>query len=139
MKNLKIVKAIIMVMVILVTLAIGGRVFAANNTTDNLALEDLSPNTSTSGNNASTTGNNTTGTAGNNAVLNSSSAQNRSNTLNTSAITNNTSNRTNTSNSANTSLPKTGVESAVPVVLIIVICGISAVYAYKKIKDYRNI
>ena len=76
----------------------------------------------------------------NTATLNS--ATNRANTLNTSAITNNTSNRNNTSNTsnyANTSLPSTGIESSVPVVLVIVIFGISAIYAYKKIKDYRNI
>ena len=47
----------------------------------------------------------------------------------------------NTSNTANTSntLPKTGIGDALPTVLLVVVFTISAVYAYKKIKDYRNI
>ena len=47
----------------------------------------------------------------------------------------------NTSNTANTSntLPKTGIEDSLPTVLLVVVFAISAVYAYKKIKDYRNI
>ena len=131
MKNLEIVKAIIMVLVIVRTLAIGGEVLADNNTGTNNAIVDLSPNSS------ATTGNNSSNT-NNTATLNSATS-NGSNTLNTSAISNNSSNRNNTSNYANTSLPNTGIESAVPVVLVVVVFGISAIYAYKKIKDYKNI
>lgn len=131
MKNLKIVKAIIMVLVIVGTLAIGGEVLADNNTGTNNDIVDLSPNSS------ATTGNNSSNT-NNTATLNSATS-NGSNTLNTSAISNNSSNRNNTSNYANTSLPNTGIESAVPVVLVVVVFGISAIYAYKKIKDYKNI
>ena len=131
MKNLKIVKAIIMVLVIVGTLAIGGEVLADNNTGTNNAIVDLSPNSS------ATTGNNSSNT-NNTATLNSATS-NGSNTLNTSAISNNSLNRNNTSNYANTSLPNTGIESAVPVVLVVVVFGISAIYAYKKIKDYKNI
>ena len=129
MRNLKVVKTVVMILVVLATIVIGGQVLAANDV--NNTYIDLSPTT-----NSSTTGNNTA-TTNNSATLNS--ASNRANTLNTSAITNNTSNRSNTSNYANTSLPSTGIESAVPVVLVIVVFGISAIYAYKKIKDYRNI
>ena len=132
MKNMKFVKTVIMILVVLTTIFIGGQVLADNETDNNYV--DLSPTTNTS------TGGNNTGATNNTATLNS--ATNRANTLNTSAITNNTSNRNNTSNTsnyANTSLPSTGIESSVPVVLVIVIFGISAIYAYKKIKDYRNI
>lgn len=129
MRNLKVVKTVVMILVVLATIVIGGQVLAANDV--NNTYVDLSPTT-----NSSATGNNTA-TTNNTATLNSTS--NRTNTLNTSAITNNTSNRSNTSNYANTSLPSTGIESAVPVVLVIVVFGISAIYAYKKIKDYRNI
>ena len=120
-----------MVLVIVGTLAIGGEVLADNNTGTNNAIVDLSPNSS------ATTGNNSSNT-NNTATLNSATS-NGSNTLNTSAISNNSSNRNNTSNYANTSLPNTGIESAVPVVLVVVVFGISAIYAYKKIKDYKNI
>ncbi len=129
MKNMKFIKTVIMILVALTIIVIGGQVLADNETSNNYV--DLSPTTNVS------TGGNNTATTNNVATLNS--ATNRTNTLNTSAITNNTSNRSNTSNYANTSLPSTGIESAVPVVLVIVIFGISAIYAYKKIKDYRNI
>ena len=81
-----------------------------------------------------------------------------SNTSNTSNSSNNTSNRSNTSNNtsnrvnntaknvanntntySNTNLPKTGIESSIPVAMLIVIFAISSVYAYKKINDYKNI
>ena len=44
----------------------------------------------------------------------------------------------NTANTTNT-LPKTGIQDSLPTVLLVVVFAISAVYAYKKIKDYRNI
>ena len=49
---------------------------------------------------------------------------------------------TNTNNSStytNTNLPKTGIGDAVPVAILVVVFGISSIYAYKKIKEYRNI
>ena len=76
----------------------------------------------------------------NNANTNTNNAN--TNTNNTNTNTNNT-NRTNNTNNAsiynNTNLPKTGIEDSVPVAMLVVVFGISAVYAYKKIKDYRNI
>ena len=51
-----------------------------------------------------------------------------------------TTNKTNNSSVyTNTNLPKTGLTDSIPVAALIVILGISAVYAYKKVKDYRNI
>lgn len=55
-------------------------------------------------------------------------------------VVNNTANNTNKNSSYNnTNLPKTGIEDAIPVAILVVVCGISAVYAYKKISDYKNI
>ena len=85
-------------------------------------------------------GNNT-----NNANTNSNSANTNSNSSNTNSNrTNNTnSNRTNNTNNSsiynNTSLPKTGISDTIPVALLLVVFGISSVYAYKKIRDYKNI
>lgn len=45
----------------------------------------------------------------------------------------------NSSSYNNTNLPKTGIEDSMPVVVLVVIFGISAVYAYKKINDYKNV
>lgn len=71
---------------------------------------------------------------------NSSGNQN-TNTNNTNTNTKNTNNtKTNSSNIYNnTNLPKTGIEDSIPVAMLVVVFGVSAVYAYKKIKDYRNI
>lgn len=66
----------------------------------------------------------------------------------TNSILNNTTNNTannlvlktnNTSNYNNTSLPKTGVADTMPAVILVVVLGISAVYAYKKMQEYKNI
>lgn len=88
-------------------------------------FEDILGNSS----NTSNTGNTNTGnTNTRNTNTNSSNVQNLNALRNTS----------NTSNTANT-LPKTGIQDSLPAVLLVVVFGISAVYAYKKIKDYRNI
>lgn len=54
---------------------------------------------------------------------------------------NNTNSNTNSSvyNNTNNNLPKTGIEDSIPVAALVVVFGVSAVYAYKKIKEYKNI
>ena len=61
-----------------------------------------------------------------------------SNTTNT-ATKNTVLTTNNTSNYNNTSLPKTGVGDSIPGVILVVVLGISALYAYKKMQDYKNI
>ena len=66
---------------------------------------------------------------------------NMSNNTNTNTNNTNNTNR-NTNNSSiynNTCLPKTGITDSIPVAVLLVVFGISSVYAYKKIKDYKNI
>lgn len=79
-----------------------------------------------------TTDNNTTD---NNANKNNTNA----NKNNTNTNKNNANNTNNSSIYNNTNLPKTGIEDSIPVAMLVVVFGISAVYAYKKIKDYRNV
>ena len=57
--------------------------------------------------------------------------------VNTTAGTINVNDNTNTNNTNNTveSIPYTGVNYSV--IVIIAICGVSAIYAYKKIRDYN--
>ena len=55
---------------------------------------------------------------------------------NTVIPTNNTTN-TNTNNSSTKDVPDTGLEDAPW--LIIAVCGVSAIFAYKKIKEYNQI
>lgn len=44
----------------------------------------------------------------------------------------------NTANKVSSTLPKTGEADVYIVSILIAVCGISAVYAYKKIRDYNN-
>ena len=139
MKNSKVTKMLIMVIIgaILVFFMIGqvkaddyqdlgsainGPSSSTNNTTGNT--------TNNTTNNTSSSRNNTTGNSAS-STLNST----RNNTLTT-----NSSNRTNNSSTYNnTTLPKTGLEDSIPVVVLAVVFAISAAYAFKKIKDYKNI
>ena len=78
-------------------------------------------------------------TTSNNTSNNNTNNTNTNNTNTNNTNTNNTSNVNSSSIYNNTNLPHTGIEDSVPAVALIVVFGISAIYAYKKIKDYRNI
>ncbi len=139
MNKSNLIKTILIITMSLVValFALDANVLAATNTADD--FEDLT-NTINSTNNA---GNNTSNGTNNTA--------NRANTSNTSNSTNNTARNNSTNNTANnaarnnssvynnSSLPSTGISDSIPVAVLIVVLGISAVYAYKKMKDYRNI
>lgn len=132
MKENKLVNVVLVILIGLSVLLIGKEVLAA---TSGNAM-DLT-NTITGGN---STKNNTTGnTSTGNSSTGNTSTRNNSTTGNTSTGNNSVMRTNNTSNYNNSSLPKTGIEDSFPSVILIVIFGISAVYAYKKIKHYRNI
>ena len=119
MKNSKLVKIVIGAIISLIVIVMANQVLADNAT-------DL---TNILGNSSST--NNTT----NNVTNNTSNNTTTNNTVNNkSVLTTN-----NTSNYNNSSLPKTGIEDTIPATILLVIFGISAVYAYKKMRDYKNI
>ena len=88
-----------------------------------------------------------TSTLNNTSTNNTNTNATNTNTNNTNTNTNNTSKNTNTNNTnknnssvySNTDLPKTGIEDSIPVAMLVVVFGISAVYAYRKIKEYKNI
>lgn len=71
----------------------------------------------------------------------SANTQNDVNTVNnvpnivSNTTSNNTSYRTNTN--TNTTLPKTGVTDGYVVAILVTVCAISAIYAYRKIRDYN--
>lgn len=90
--------------------------------------------------NNNTASNNTLGTNTEGTNTNTNTNTSNSNAINTN--TNRVNNNTNTRNSSiynNTSLPSTGIGDSLPIAVLVVVFGISAVYAYNKIKDYRNI
>ena len=99
---------------------------------EDLDLTSNSANNTSSGN---TTGNNTSGTNS----LNSTNRNNTNTGLTTNLISSGSNNASSNTNATNTNLPRTGIGDSMPTVLLVVVFGISAVYAYKKIKDYRNI
>lgn len=87
-------------------------------------------------------------------ITNTNNTNNIVNTLNTTNTTNSIENTTNIINTTNTSgglstnsiasynntvLPNTGLDNPAPVALVGIIIGVSAVYAYKKVQDYKNI
>lgn len=116
MKKSKLMRVVLVIIAFVLTICIASSVHAENVTV-------VSPNNTSATNNAVV--NNTSNTAGNVSAPNNINSS-VSNTANSSAYN-------------NTSLPKTGVESNMAVFAILTVCGISAVYAYKKVNDYKNI
>ena len=73
---------------------------------------------------------------------NTNSPSNNTNTPNNASLMGNNTNTNNTNNSSvynNTNLPATGIADSIPVAVLFVVFVISAVYAYKKINDYKDI
>lgn len=78
-------------------------------------------------------------TTDNNTKADNTNTNKNTNNKNTNNTNTNKNNANNSSIYNNTNLPKTGIEDSIPVAMLVVVFGISAVYAYKKIKDYKNI
>ena len=125
MKNSRLVKMLFtIIMGIIMCVVMVGQVRAEDYQDLSSAINGTS--TSNSSSNSTNRTNNTTGSSSLNSASNNTLRTNSSNTANTSTYN-------------NTSLPNTGIGDSVPVVLLVVVFGISAVYAYKKIKEYKNI
>lgn len=129
MKNSKLVKVVISMILSIALVVMANQVLAANDFTD--------LTNTLSGNNTSNSATNNT-SSGNNTATNNTTTKN--NTTNNTAKNNTTVLTTNnTSSYNNTSLPKTGVEDSIPGVILVVVLGISAIYAYRKIQYYKDI
>lgn len=139
MKKSNLVKLFSILLMSIMVMLFSTNVLAADES--NGGFNQLTLNNST--NNNTNSNSNTTNNNNNNANTNSNSSNNtNTNTNRNSNSTNNTNNANNTNSSSvynNTNLPKTGIEDSIPVAMLVVVFGISAIYAYKKIKDYRNI
>ena len=119
MKKSKLVSLVLVVIISLSVLFMAKDVLAATDLTNSIL------NNTTTNNSLNSVSNNTTNNTTNNT---------KNNTANNLVLTTN-----NTSNYNNTSLPKTGVADTMPAVILVVVLGISAVYAYKKMQEYKNI
>ena len=113
MKNSKLVNLVLVVIIGLTMIFAAKESLAATDLTNTLTGNNTTNNSSIQ----TITGNNTTKNTTNNTVL--------------------TTNNTSTYN--NTSLPKTGAGDVVPGIILVVVLGISAVYAYNKVQYYKNI
>ena len=56
-------------------------------------------------------------------------------------VTNTNANKNTNKNSSynNSNLPKTGAEDVLPIAALVVVFGVSALFAYKKVSDYKNL
>ena len=137
MENSKIFKRLVIVMLSLVLVAVcSTSVFATD--------DDLFLSVNSTGNTASNaTDNNTTSdNSTTNNTTNSSLTANNTTTNNTvrNTATNNTTNNTSKTNNNVNTLAKTGLSDTNGIVaLIVVVCGVSAIYSYKKVNDYKKL
>lgn len=125
MKKSNLIKLFSILLISVMVMMFTTNVLAADNDTN--GFSDLT----------NTINNTNTDNANNTNTNNANTNTNKTNTN-----TNNTNNTNKTNNSSvynNTNLPSTGIEDSIPVALLVVVFGISAVYAYRKIKEYRNI
>ena len=138
MKNLKVLKKLVMVMLgIALIVLLSGNVFAAD---DNLFTSVSSGN-----NTEATTTNNTTGNDTNSATTNNTTSNTANSSLTTNTTRNTSSNTTNnttsnTNRNVTNTLAKTGLSNTGSIIaLVVVVCGISAVYSFKKVNDYKKL
>ena len=127
MKKTNLIKMLVVMIISVMVMFFNTCVLAAE--VDEDGYEDLTEALGNSSSNSSNTGNNSANTNTNNSANNNSSNTN----------TNRANNSSNTSIYNNSSLPKTGLSDSVPVVLLVVVFGASAIYAYKKVNEYKNI
>ena len=126
MKKSNLIKLFSILLIGIMVIMFSTTVFAADNTFTDITN---SLTNSANGNNTNTNASNT-----NTNVSNTNSANTNTNVSNT--------NRNNTNSVSiynDNSLPQTGLEDSIPVAMLVVLFGISSIYAYRKIKEYRNI
>lgn len=124
MKKSNLIKVVSILLISLMVMLFATTVNAANEVD---LYNELTLDNSNTANTNTNTGNTNTNTANTNTNTNVNTNRNRNTNTNNSSIYN------------NTALPKTGIGDVVPVAALIVVFGISAVYAYRKINEYKNI
>lgn len=139
MKNIKMFKKLVIVMLSLALIAIcSGNVMAA----DDDLFTSVGSDNSTS--NSATPGNSTDNNTTDNNTTEGSLTTNNNNTNNNTTRNTNTNNTTNTNLSTNrnvtNTLAKTGLSNSGSIIaLVVVVCGVSAIYSYKKVNDYKKL
>ena len=146
MKNVKMFKKLVIVMLSLVLVAVcSTSVFATDddlflsvNSTGNTASNATDNNTTSDNSTTNNTATNNTNT--NNTTNSSLTANNTTNNTVRNTATNNTTNNTSKTNNNVNTLAKTGLSDTNGIVaLIVVVCGVSAIYSFKKVNDYKKL
>lgn len=109
MKRNSLIKGILLVTIVAILMLITNSVYAA----DTVVLSPTDNNTATD----------------NSAVANNSAL---TSTLTPTTPVNNTS-------TLNSNLPKTGIADNTVVFIVVGVCAVAAIYAYKKVRDYKGI
>ncbi|CDE10582.1 unknown [Clostridium sp. CAG:354] len=109
MKRNSLIKGILLVTIVAILMLITNSVYAA----DTIVLSPTDNNTATD----------------NSAVANNSAL---TSTLTPTTPVNNTS-------TLNSNLPKTGIADNTVVFIVVGVCAVAAIYAYKKVRDYKGI
>ena len=141
MKKEKILKLMVVLTIGTILVAMTSNVFAADSSSWIDFFEDqtnqLNTTTNTNTNTNANTNSNTTNTATNNTT----NTTNTIDTTNTSTNVNttNTENTTTNANNYNTNLPKAGAPENTMVGIAITVLAIVAIFAYKKVNQYKNI
>ena len=137
MKKTNLIKLITILLIGVMVAMFSTTVFAADDDGIDLTESLSNGNKNNNSGNANANNNNSNSNVNNNNA-NSNANNNNANKANNNVNVNN-SNTNKDSVYNNNKLPKTGIGDSVPVAMLVVVFGISAVYAYKKVKDYRNI
>ena len=130
MKREKILKAIVVLIIGTILFVMSTNVFAADVDFFEDTTNQLNTTNTTNTNNATTNTVNTTNTNSNVNTVNTTNTTNTTSTVNTST--------TNTNN-YNTNLPKAGAPENAMLGVAITVLAVVAIFAYKKINQYKNI
>lgn len=144
MKKMK--KLAVIILSVCLIMVFANSVFAADDD-DLFKAVTSTNNTSNSTTNESSASNNTNTDANTSNTNNSLASNTNSNSSNTA---NNTTRNTNTNTNSNTNsntnrnvtntLAKTGLSNTGSIIaLVVVVCGVSAIYSYKKVSDYKRV
>ena len=145
MKNFKMIKSLLILIMSIGVILIFSNLVYATDDDPFIQINSTSPSSNESNNteaNNTDSGNLFSNIESNN-VSNTNTISNTTNSImptsNNNSV-NNISNTTNRSVSNTNTLAKTGLtDSKGMITLIVLVCGISAVYSYKKISDYKKL
>ena len=133
MRKEKILKLMVVLTIGIVLVAMTSNVFAADSNSTVDFFEDTTNQLNTNTNTSTNTNTNT------NTNINTATNTNNVNTTTTDATANTNTNAVANTSNYNTSLPKAGLKENTMMGVAMTVLAVVAVFAYKKINQYKNI